>query len=339
MTVIAVDAMGGDNAPAAEVAGAVAAVRGGIRVALVGDRARLEAELAAQGAAGLDGLEVVHASEVVGMDEHPAQAFRGKRDSSMRRAFDRVAGGQAGGVVTAGNSGAALATGLFVLGRLPGIARPAIVTVLPTPTGPLVLCDAGANVEVKPAMLAQFGILGAHYDRVAHGHARPRVGLLSNGAEESKGTALTRDAHRLLAAAAAHPDAGFEFTGYVEGNELFSGRIDVVATDGFTGNVALKLAEGLAEALYKMAEGHLRGAAGLAALRRTVDYREHGGALLGGVDGVVVICHGRSDGRAIEMAIRTAAREVDGGLIDGLRAAFTRHADVWAAEGDASSRE
>jgi glycerol-3-phosphate acyltransferase PlsX len=180
-------------------------------------------------------------------------------------------------------------------------------------------------------MLAQFGILGALYDRVAHGHARPRVGLLSNGAEESKGTALTREAHPLLAAAAAHPDAGFEFIGYVEGNDLFAGGIDVVATDGFTGNVALKLAEGLAEALYRMAAVHLPDTA---ALRRKVDYREHGGALLGGVDGVVVICHGRSDGRAIEMAIRAAAREVDGGLVDGLRAAFTRHAKLWDKEAE-----
>src|SRR5690349_2275906 len=229
MNAIAVDAMGGDHAPGPEIAGALAAVREApeLRVLLFGDEKRVEAELASAGATAADRerLELVHAAEAVTMDDHPGKVFRQKRASSMRLAFDRVAAGGAAAVVSAGNSGAMLSHAVFVLKRLDDVERPGIVTVFPTPTGTLVLCDMGANVEVKPTMLAQFGILGAHYDRIVHGHERPRVGLLSNGSEDSKGTELTRAAHGILTQAAANPEAQFDYVGYVEGNEILRGDI------------------------------------------------------------------------------------------------------------------
>lgn len=293
--IVAVDSMGGDRAPDPEVHGALAATRAApVEVLLVGDEPRLRAALAAAGATAADAIRVVHASEVVTMDDHPGHAFRTKRDSSLRVAFERLKAGEAHALVSAGNSGAVLAHGLFVLGRLRGVDRPGIVTVFPTPAGPLTLCDAGANVDVKPAMLAQFALLGAAYDRVAHGRARPRVGLLSNGGEPGKGTELTRAAHAILAA--MPPGGPLEYLGYVEGSDLFRGAVDVVATDGFTGNVVLKTAEGLAEAILALAPG-------LAHLRKQLHYAETGGALLAGVDGVVLLAHGRSDATAIENAI------------------------------------
>ena len=304
--------MGSDRAPIPEVAGALrAASSHAIDITLVGDLTRLEAELRDQ---ARDRITLVAASEVVTMHDHPGQAFRQKPDSSMRVAVDRVAAGEGDAVVSAGNSGAMLAASIFVLGRLPGIERPAIVTVLPTPSGPLVLCDAGANVEPKPSQLAQFGILGAAYDRIVHNRARPRLGLLSNGAEPGKGTPLTREAHALLSSATGP----FQFVGYVEGSDLFRGVIDVVATDGFTGNVVLKTCEGIAEGLFGLIRQELDKtprtrlgatlvAPALRSLAKRVDYSEIGGALLAGVGKPAVIAHGRSDATAIYSAIRAAA--------------------------------
>jgi glycerol-3-phosphate acyltransferase PlsX len=335
MSVIAVDAMGGDRAPAPEVHGAIAAVREqtDLEVVLVGDEAAVRAELERAGGAALARIGVRHATQVVTMDDHPGRVFRAKRDSSMRVAFDLVRSGAADAVVSAGNSGAMLGHGLFVLGRVDGLERPGIVSVLPTRAGTLVLCDTGANVEVKPTMLAQFGILGAHYDRIANGHARPRVGLLSNGTEPSKGTALTRAAHEILLQVAAHPQVELEYLGYVEGSALFAGDIDVVATDGFTGNVVLKVAEGLAEAMVHIVADHLHESDdAVAGLSRAVDYRERGGALLGGVRGVVMICHGRSDASALKNAIRAADAEVRGGLVDQLEISISRHRALWALQ-------
>ena len=285
---VVVDAMGSDRAPAPEVAGALCAVRAQpLEVVLVGDAARVSAELARAGKTSADRIEVVHASEVVTMRDHPAQAFRAKPDSSMRVAVGRVADGQGDAVVSAGNSGAMFAACVFVLGRLPGIDRPAIVTVIPTPAGPLVLCDAGANVEPKATHLAQFGVLAAAYDRLVHARPRPRLGLLSNGSEPGKGTPLTREAHALLVAARGP----FQYVGYVEGSDLFRGVVDVIATDGFTGNVVLKTCEGSTEGVLGLVRQALatspraRVAAALAApalhgLARRFDYAEIGGALL-----------------------------------------------------------
>jgi glycerol-3-phosphate acyltransferase PlsX len=315
---VVVDAMGSDRAPAPEVSGALRAVRASsvLDVELVGDAPRLEAELADAGCTSDDRITVIHASEVVTTHDHPAQAFRNKPDSSMRIAVTRVHEGRADAVVSAGNSGAMLACAVFVLGRLANVERPAIVTVLPTPSGPLVLSDAGANVDPKPSMLAQFGVLAAAYDRVVHGRERPRLGLLSNGAESGKGTPLTREAHELLVAAAAH--GAFHYLGYVEGSDLFRDVVDVIATDGFTGNVVLKTCEGIAEGLFGLVRQELDAsllarlgsalvAPALRGVAKRIDYTEIGGALLAGVTRPAVIAHGRSDANAIASAIRAAA--------------------------------
>ena len=333
---VVVDAFGSDRAPGPEVAGALRAVRATraagdapLDVVLVGDAPRLEATLDRLGRTPADPITVVHAGEVVTMDDHPAQAFRTKLDSSMRVAVARVAGGQGDAVVSAGNSGAMLACALFVLGRLPGIERPAIVTVLPTPTGPLVLCDAGGNVEPKPSQLAQFGVIAAAYDHVVHGRERPRLGLLSNGTEPGKGTQLTRDAHALLSAV----HGGFHYVGYVEGSELFRGGIDCIATDGFTGNIVLKTCEGIAEGMFGLVRQELEKtplarlgsalvAPALRGVAKRIDYTEVGGALLAGVARPAVIAHGRSDGNAIASAIRAAAQFADRALPEKLAAAI-----------------
>jgi glycerol-3-phosphate acyltransferase PlsX len=247
----------------------------------------------------------------------------------MRVAVDRVAAGNGDAVVSAGNSGAMLATALFVLGRLPGVERPAIVTVLPSPSGPLVLCDSGANVEPKPAHLAQFGVIGAAYDRVVHGRARPRLGLLSNGVEPGKGNQLTREAHALLSSATG----AFQFIGYVEGSDLFRGVVDVIATDGFTGNVVLKTCEGIAEGLFGLVRQELEKtplarlgsalvAPALRGLAKRIDYTEIGGALLAGVTKPVVIAHGRSDAAALASAIRAAAEFAERSLPEQLGASL-----------------
>jgi glycerol-3-phosphate acyltransferase PlsX len=333
---VVVDAFGSDRAPGPEVAGALRAVRapraGGepLEVVLVGDASRLEATLERLGRAPADPISVVHAGEIVTMDDHPAQAFRTKLDSSMRVAVTRVAGRQGDAVVSAGNSGAMLACAVLAMGRLPGIERPAIVTVLPTPTGPLVLCDAGGNVEPKPSHLAQFGAIAAAYDHVVHGRERPRLGLLSNGTEPGKGTQLTREAHAILAAASGR----FHYVGYVEGSDLFRGGIDCIATDGFTGNVVLKTCEGIAEGMFGLVRQELEKtplvrlgsalvAPALRGVAKRIDYTEVGGALLAGVTRPAVIAHGRSDANAIASAIRAAARFAERALPDQLAAAIT----------------
>lgn len=337
---VVVDAMGSDRAPGPEVAGALLAARAGsAEVILVGDAPRLEAELTGAGRTPEDRVSIVHASEVVTMEDHPAHAFRRKPDSSMRVAVAQVADGKADAVVSAGNSGALLAYAHFLIGRVRGIDRPAIVTVLPTPFGPLVLCDSGANTDPSAAQLAQFGRLAAAYDRVVHGRERPRLGVLSNGAEPGKGTPLTRQAHQLLEVAAAATPSPFEYVGYVEGSDLFRGVVDAIATDGFTGNVLLKTCEGIAEGLFGLVRQELEAATGDNALDRLagaivapalrgvakrIDYTEIGGALLAGVTQAAVIAHGRSDATAIASAIRTAARFAEQKVPDQLAAALAR---------------
>ena len=343
MPTVALDALGSDASPGPEVAGAVAAARdGGCEIVLVGDQARLDAELARQGARATRGLRVVHAEQVVTMEDHPGSVFRQKPRSSLRRAIDLVKAGEAAAVVSAGNSGAVLSHALFVLGRLPGVERPAIVTVFPTPAGPLTLCDVGANVEPRPSMLAQFAVLGAAYDRVVHGRARPRVGLLSNGAETGKGTELTRATHPLLIEA-ARQGRGFDYVGQVEGNDLWRGVVDVAATDGFTGNVVLKVCEGAADALFALVRRELeatpRARAGaalarpaLAGVKKRISFAETGGALLAGVNGTVVIAHGRSDGVAIANALRLALRFAAAELPARLGQAIADHRVCGAAD-------
>jgi glycerol-3-phosphate acyltransferase PlsX len=322
---IALDAMGGDHAPAAEVEGAVLYVRKAPQdtVVLVGDRARIEAELARLGAS--DHLEIEHASEVVSMDEPPGKAVRRKQRSSIRVCLELVKRGAVGAAVSAGSSGAAMAAALFVLGRLEGVERPAIVSLLPTGKGRMaLLIDSGANTVCRPAHLVQFAYLGDAYARCVLSIPRPRVALLSNGAEPGKGTELTRKAM------AALENGDLNFSGYVEGNDLFAGEVDVIVTDGFTGNVALKTTEGAAAALGTMLQREIQARAGarlgallmapaFAAFRRILDWAEYGGAPLVGVNGVVTIAHGRSRPRAIRSALRAAARAATLGISEELK--------------------
>ena len=339
MRTVAVDAMGGDHAPAPEVEGAVAAVRERIaKVVLVGDEGRVREELGRHGAATLDGLTVRHASEVIRMEDHPAVAAKGKKDSSMRVAFDLAKAGTVDAVVSAGNSGAMLACGLFVMRRLPGVERPGIVTTFPTVNGVCALIDMGANVECRPETLAQFAVLGAVYARLLHGKARPKAGLLSNGEEAMKGTELTRGAYKLLS---AEVDKDFEFVGYVEGRDIFAGDVDVVVTDGFTGNIVLKTSEGAAAAIGaimkreimsttmgKLGALFLRGT--FARLKRTLDVDEYGGAPLIGVDGIAVLTHGAASARAIKNGIRVAASFGEASLPAAVSKAIGKHAALWS---------
>jgi glycerol-3-phosphate acyltransferase PlsX len=341
---IAVDAMGSDAAPRVEVEGVVAAVRArGIEVVLVGDEARLRGELAALGAQR-ERIIVRHAPDVITMHDPPSMAVKQKKKSSMRVCFDLVKAGEADAVVSAGNSGAMMACGLFVLGRLPGVERPAIVTTFPTKAGECALLDMGANVDPKPAVLAQFGVLGAVYARLLHGKGRPKVGLLSNGSEEHKGTTLTREAHQIFVRV-ARASADFDYVGYVEGRDIFRGEVDVVVTDGFTGNVVLKCVEGAGEAIMDLVREEVV-RSGLVAkigaalmtgvlrrLRRRTDYAEHGGAPLLGIDGVALICHGGSNAKAMQNAVYVADRFAQMGLGKELTAAVARHASVWDVAG------
>jgi phosphate acyltransferase len=330
---VAVDAMGGDNAPAEIVRGALrAATELHIPVLLVGRRELLENELARiEGPETVSRarLTIVDAREVVEMDEHPANAVRSKRDSSVLRACALVADGQAGAVVSAGNSGAVLAAALFTVKRIPGIARPAIGALLPGRPSRTFLLDVGANTDCKPEWLVQFAVMGSVYARTMMEVASPRVGLLSNGEEPGKGSQLVRETYPLLEAAPVR------FTGNVESKELFIGACDVAVCDGFAGNVALKAAEGVGEylfaALRQEAMSSLTARIGgqllkprLRAIRDRVDYRHTGGALLLGVAGEVVIAHGRSDALAVMNAIRVASeaarRDVSGSIAGALGA-------------------
>lgn len=329
---VALDAMGGDNAPGVEVEGAIEAARSGpVRVVLVGDRGVLEGELARRCPGALP-IEVRHASQVITMHDVPSHAVRRKRDASMRVAVDLVRSGEAQAVVSAGNSGAMLACGLLVLRRLPGVDRPAILTTFPTKTGQAALLDMGANVECKPLHLVQFAVMGATFAERMHGKARPRVGILSNGAEEHKGTDLTRASHHLLKSSAL----GFEYVGYVEGRDIFSGTVDVVVCDGFTGNLVLKVTEGAAETLTAFIRDAMRVSvlARLLALglyptfrrvKRRMDYAEQGGAPLLGVRGCAIICHGGSNAKAIKNAILGTGRFVESDLPGAIERAMAQH--------------
>jgi phosphate acyltransferase len=324
---IAVDAMGGDHGPAVVVEGAVAAAREfGVSTILVGDRQAVEAEIRRCGAQSLE-LEVRHASEVVGMAESPSLALRRKRDSSLRIAAELVRDGKAAAFISAGNTGAAMAISMFVIGVLRGIDRPAIAAVLPSLRGFTVLIDAGANVTPKPWHLFQFAIMGNVYARDILGLQQPRVGLLSVGEEEGKGNDLTREAYDLL------KESRLNFIGNIEGRDIYNGSCDVIVTDGFTGNVALKISESLAEMVGAMIKEELtrdlRSKVGaklalpaFGRFRKRVDYTEMGGAPLLGIDGAAIICHGASPVKAIKNAVRVAAEWAKAGLNEHIKAAL-----------------
>lgn len=308
---IAIDVMGGDSAPAAEVAGAVAAARQwGCEAILVGDTEKIQNELLKHQTQGLS-LEIHHASEVVGMEDSASDAVRKKKDSSIRVAFDLVKQGKAAAVVSTGNSGATMAAGMAVLRRVKGIDRPAIGTLVPTLKDQTMVLDMGANVECKPVNLLQFAFMGSIYVEQVLGKTHPRVGLLSNGEEEKKGNDLTREAHQLL------KKTDLNYVGYVEGGDVYNGTVDVVVCDGFVGNVLLKVSEGLAVAIGTMLKreiesrfwarlGYLLSRSAFQAFKKKINPAEYGGAPLLGIAGTGIICHGSSDPVAISIAIRQA---------------------------------
>jgi len=322
---VALDAMGGDRGPEVNVEGAVTAAREfGTAVILVGVEEELQRHLRQHETHGLP-LIVRHAPEVVEMGESPLIALRRKKHSSIRIGLDLVKRGEADAFVSAGNTGAVMATAVVVLGPLPGVERPAIAVVVPTLTGHAVLLDAGANVDSKARHLVQFAIMGNVYARDFLGLPRPRVGLLSIGEEESKGNELTREVFKEL-----EDEASLNFIGNVEGRAVFNGTTDVIVCDGFTGNVALKISESVLDAMFTLLREELgkdlRGKAGSLLLlpaferfKRRVDPSEYGGAPLLGVNGVCVISHGRSTGRAIKNAVRAAAECVANKVITHIR--------------------
>ncbi|MDL1958001.1 MAG: phosphate acyltransferase PlsX [Deltaproteobacteria bacterium] len=306
---VAVDAMGGDRGPDVLVKGAVDAARDhGFGITLVGIEDVLRDTLQRQGGDDLP-ISIYPASQVVDMEESPADSLRHKKDSSIRVAFELVRQGKAKALVSAGNSGATLATAMVALGRINGV-RPAIATLMPTLKKPVTMIDVGANVDCKPVHLLQFGIMGSVFSRELLDNSRPRVGLLSIGEEGTKGNQLVKRAYDLLA------DSDLDFIGNVEGGEVFKGDVDVIVCDGFVGNICLKLSEGLAKAVLTMLSSEI--GEGLMAemgypLRsafkrfyKIIDYAEYGGAPLLGINGIAIICHGLSGSKAVKNAIQLA---------------------------------
>ena len=324
--------MGTDRAPRPEVEGAILACRHyDVQVALVGREVQIREELQQHPSAHGLPIDVIPASEVIGMDEKAATAVRSKRDSSMRVGLRLVREGSAAGFITAGNTGAAMATAKMVLGALPGVDRPALAAVFPTAEGTAaVLLDVGANVDSKAHNLEQFAVMGEIYYRNIFGVKRPRVGLLSIGEEEGKGNELTREAFSLLKQLPLH------FVGNVEGRDLYNGKLDVIVCDGFIGNVALKVSEGLVEAVrYLLKEslkstitsqvGYLLSRKAFADFKKRVDYAEYGGAPLLGIKGVCIVGHGSSNAVAIKNAIRVAAQFADSGINNKIEQELATH--------------
>ncbi len=331
-SVIALDAMGSDRAPKPEIEGAIQAARQyGVRVLLIGPEATVKAELDRHPAALRLPIEIVHASEYITMDDK-VEAVRAKRDSSMRVGLRMVREGQAAGFVTAGNTGAAMATAKVVLGTVAGVDRPALAAVFPTAPGPAaMLLDVGANVDCEPHNLEQFAVMGDIYFRAMFGNTfgkksgmpGPRVGLLSIGEEEAKGNQLTREAFQLL------KQLPLNFIGNVEGRDLYNGKVDVIVADGFVGNVALKISEGVAnlvrtalkeslKATITSQVGALLSRSAFIDFKKRLDHTEYGGAPLLGLKGVCIITHGSSNANAMKNAVRVAAEFAERGINDSI---------------------
>jgi glycerol-3-phosphate acyltransferase PlsX len=314
-SLIALDVMGGDDAPLATLKGALVACKGSsVRVAperllLVGDKPRMQALLAELG--GDPGFQLEHASQVIEMGDSPAQALRAKPDNSIARCVQAVKVGRAAAVVGMGNTGACVGAATLGLGTIPGVRRPGIAVTLNLTGQPITILDMGANIAPKPDHLLQYGAMASVYAQECLGQAKPRVGLLNVGEEKGKGTDLLKEAHELLEA------SGLAFVGNVEGGDIFRGVCDIVVTDGFTGNVVLKLLEQFAAFFLGKILGELKksgaalGEGALGGLKSSIDYKSYGGALLLGVNGVVVIGHGRSDDKAVANAIALAVRACD----------------------------
>jgi glycerol-3-phosphate acyltransferase PlsX len=324
---IAVDAMGGDYAPAHPVDGAIAAARHvGLGIDLIGREAAIRAELARYPDIGDLDVRVIHAPDVIDMNDSPAKALRRKPRASIRVAAEHVAAGNAAALFSAGHTGACVVAAHAAFGMLAGVDRPALAPTVPTHSGSAVLLDAGATVECKPSNLLQFAHMGAMYATAGLGIAAPRVGLLSIGEEETKGNELTREAHQLLKASA------LTFVGNVEARAIFSGDADVIVCDGFTGNVALKLSEGLVEmaehllgeelqSTFSSQVGYLLSRRAFRRFRKRVDYSEFGGAPLLGVAGLCIVGHGRSSVKAIRNAVVMASRMAGNNMMERLKAA------------------
>ncbi|NWG12106.1 MAG: phosphate acyltransferase PlsX [Acidobacteria bacterium] len=331
---IAVDAMGSDNAPHSEVEGAVAAARAfGVGVILVG-REEVVCPLVKERGGDRLPVEVRHAPQAIAMDEQPVAALRRKKDSSVHIAAGLVRDGESSGLVSAGNTGAVMAISKTLIGVVPGVDRPALATVVPTLKGHAVLLDVGANVTCKPHHLIQFALMGHLFSRQIVGVNSPRVGLMSVGEEESKGTDLTKGVYKSL------KQLQLNFIGNVEGRDIYSGRADVIVCDGFTGNVALKTSEGLIEAVLTLLKdelsknlqarvGALLSRQSFMRLKKRLDYSEYGGAPLLGLRGVSIICHGRSSANAIKNAIRVAKEfaenQVNAKLEEELRVLYRQY--------------
>ena len=337
--IIALDAMGGDRAPSEPVKGALLANKElGIQVALVGAADMLRQELQHHGPVP-DGIEIIDASEAIGMEEAPVQAVRQKKDASINVAMGLVKRGVASAVVSAGNTGAVMASALLNLGRVPGIERPALGAIAPYTEKGILVLDVGANADCKPSYLVQFAKMGTVYMEKVNDIDRPRVALFNIGEEPSKGNELAQEVYQRLSKSDLH------FVGNLEADRVHLGHAEVIVTDGFTGNVAVKVTEGTADfiftqlraaitskLLYKAAALALRPA--LLDMRKRMDYSEYGGAPLLGVNGVVTVAHGRADEHAIKNALGMARRAVDSGMLDALRDAFAR--DAQPADGAAA---
>lgn len=322
MTVIALDAMGGDAAPHSTVEGAIRAADAGTEVALVGDERTLTAELAKHERVP-SGVRIVHAPDAIAMDAQPSLDLR-RRRSSILVGLELVKQGEAAAFVSMGNTGAVLALALVVLGKLPGVERPALAAIIPPRSGgPTLVVDAGANAESRSAHLVQWAAMGVEYMRIVGGVPNPRVGLLSIGEEPSKGSPLVIETNQALAA------SSLNFIGNVEGSDIVDGEVDVIVTDGFTGNVVLKLVEGMVTTLlggvrdaakdsWRARLGGLLMMPSLRELRQRFDYRQYGGVPLIGVDGIVLVGHGRSDALAVTNALHTAVEAVEHGALEAL---------------------
>ena len=328
---IAIDAMGGDEAPASIIDGALVAARHlQVGLLLVGCRDVIERQLSRHPRVSWLDIEIQDASERIEMEEPAAAALRRKPRASIRVAAAAVAEGRAQALFSAGHTGASVIAAHAAFGRLPGVDRPALATIIPTRSQPAVLLDSGATMECRPHHLVQFAIMGVAYARVALGCRTPRVGLLSVGAEESKGNDLTREAHRLLKVAPVN------FVGNVEGPDVFAGHADVIVCDGFTGNITLKVSEGLVETVESLLHdelsstfgtrvGYLLSRQAYRRFRKRLDYSEYGGAPLVGVNGVCIVGHGRSTAKAVRNAVAMAARAVSDGFLESLAREMAAH--------------
>jgi glycerol-3-phosphate acyltransferase PlsX len=324
---IAVDAMGGDHAPQVNVDGAIAAAREfGIRTLLVGRTSELEGLLRGAGYRGSE-IELVEAPEVISMHEPATAALRRKRNSSIRIAANCVRDGRAAGLVSAGHTGAAMVSAKMVVGSIEGVDRPALAAILPNLTGHCLLLDVGANPDAKTQHFKEFAVMGSIYAQLVFGKASPSIGLMSIGEEDSKGTDRTKEAFKVL------KETGLRFVGNVEGRDVFNGRVDVIVTDGFTGNVILKVSESLSEMVEKLLReeikrtlqssvGFLLSRPAFRRFKSRLDYSEYGGAPLLGVRGCVIICHGRSSAKAIKNAIRFAAEFSRQGLAEKIQSSI-----------------